>query len=98
MKTTTEKVKFTVCAENFAKIPGNPIAYWASQQVFHLFDSLPNINSVGLTRLGMTTGENARFVRFWYEVKAVNCYFSCIDPTIVGRSVQEVVWQLRCCC
>ena len=60
---------------NFSKIPGAPIAYWLSKKMFDLFirEKLCNF---GTTRLGMTTGENARFVRLWYEV---DYNYECFD-------------------
>lgn len=59
----------------FKKIPGNPIAYWVSEKVSQLFLDCPKLNDVGITRLGMTTGENARFVRQWFEVDKRVCSF-----------------------
>ncbi|WP_294412112.1 BREX-1 system adenine-specific DNA-methyltransferase PglX, partial [uncultured Ruminococcus sp.] len=61
--------------ENFSKIPGMPVAYWASKQVIRIFETCPKLNDVGITRLGMTTGENAKFVRFWFEVNICACEF-----------------------
>ena len=39
------------------------------------FEKYPSLNDVGTTRLGMTTGENARFVRIWFEVNNRLCEF-----------------------
>lgn len=62
--------------ENFSKIPGSPVAYWVSEKIIEDFEKYPRLNDVGITRLGMTTGENARFVRLWYEVDINNCKFN----------------------
>lgn len=62
-------IMYTVNAQNFAKIPGSPIAYWLSFHMFELFAE-QKLTEYGITRLGMTTGENARFVRLWHEVEA----------------------------
>lgn len=62
---------------NFSKIPGAPIAYWLSEKMFSLFLN-EKLCDFGTTRLGMTTGENARFVRLWFEVD-YNC--ECFDAT-----------------
>ena len=67
--------RHTAKQENFSKIPGMPVAYWVSDNLIQTFEQCPKLNDVGLTRLGMTTGENARFVRLWYEVNINNCDF-----------------------
>jgi hypothetical protein len=52
---------------NFRKIPGSPIAYWVSK---HLIDSFKNnlLNNYLITREGMTTGDNKKFLKLWYEI------------------------------
>ena len=67
--------RYTAKQENFSKIPGSPVAYWVSEKVVENFEKYPKLNEVGTTRLGMTTGENARFVRLWYEINVNNCKF-----------------------
>ena len=51
----------------FSMIPGNTFAYWISPRMRELF-AYPNIDSIGTTRHGMTTGNNDRFLRLWHEV------------------------------
>lgn len=55
--------------DNFEKIPGAPVAYWVSEKVYSIFQNEPNLGSIAPTKMGMTTGENNRFLRFWYEIK-----------------------------
>ena len=52
----------------FSKIPGAPFAYWASPKVYEAFSSLPEISSWAECRKGMFTGDNALFLRFWWEL------------------------------
>ena len=54
--------------ESFKAIPGWPIAYWASEALFKLFRSADSLGSLANVKKGMSTGENARFVRIWFEV------------------------------
>ena len=54
--------------DSFAKIPGSPIAYWVSEAQAALYESGQLLSAVGAARKGIDTGENARFVRFWFEV------------------------------
>lgn len=52
---------------DFKKIPGSPISYWASQNTIKAFNN-QKISDVAETRLGMATADNHKFLRFWYEV------------------------------
>ncbi len=59
---------FRASASDFEKIPGSPIAYWASQPAKRAFDIFPALHSLASPRQGMATADNNRFVRFWAEV------------------------------
>ena len=52
---------------NFSKIPGSPIAYWLSNHSFSLFEG-SLLKDKAKPMLGMRTGDNARFMRYWHEV------------------------------
>ena len=55
---TGEANRFTAPGADFKKIPGSPIAYWASKSVVTLFEELsPLVNHIE-TREGLTTGNN----------------------------------------
>ena len=79
------KIMYISQAENFSKIPGSPIAYWLSSGMFNAFNGL-KLNDYGITRLGMTTGENARFVRLWYEVDRENEDFTVSSQNELDRT------------
>lgn len=53
---------------DFAKIPGTPIAYWATESVRNVFAEMASIGDAIETREGMATAGNDRFIRFWCEV------------------------------
>lgn len=53
--------------EDFSLIPGMPVAYWASSTLRRQF-SKELLSQVGVCKNGMTTGDNDRFMRAWYEV------------------------------
>lgn len=55
-------------AETFKQIPGTPIAYWASEMTYKAFSSNEKIREHAWGCNGMTTGENDRFLRLWFEV------------------------------
>ncbi|MGG3693105.1 BREX-1 system adenine-specific DNA-methyltransferase PglX [Heyndrickxia ginsengihumi] len=52
---------------NFNKIPGNPIAYWVSRNIIDTFSKNGNIGESSYVKKGMFTGNNDKFIRFWYE-------------------------------
>ena len=53
---------------NFSKIPGSPIAYWVSDHMLKAYDTGEPLGTIAFPKTGMTTGDNNRFLRFWYEV------------------------------
>jgi type I restriction-modification system DNA methylase subunit len=56
-----------------AQIPGNPIAYWVSDNVIRLFESSEKYISNNFDlREGINTGDNERFLRLWHEVSDRN--------------------------
>lgn len=55
---------------NFVKIPGAPIGYWVSDNFIKLYLS-PSIKDCLDTRQGLATGDNDKFLRYWFEV-AIN--------------------------
>lgn len=50
----------------FAEIPGSPIAYWANYA--ELFSENKPLVDHCTIRQGLITGDNERFVRYWFEV------------------------------
>ncbi len=57
--------------ENFGKIPGSPIAYWVSERFGKIFEEEP-FGMSNACYVGMRTGDNERFLRFWYEISLTN--------------------------
>lgn len=55
--------------DNFSKIPGSPIAYWVSTKVFECFSN-PLFYDFTISDGQNKTGNNAKFVRFFWEVKS----------------------------
>ena len=53
--------------ENFAKIPGMPVAYWVSEKFLKLFIG-KKISNYAETREGLSPADNERFLRLWFEV------------------------------
>lgn len=64
-------------ADTFKQIPGTPIAYWASDALLDAFGNAKQLSEYGKPRQGLATGENARFVREWWEVDDCKSVYSC---------------------
>lgn len=58
--------RYSANQDDFAKIPGAPVAYWVSNNVLKAFTS-GKLYDVGKTRRGLQTGDKDKFIRFWYE-------------------------------
>lgn len=74
-------------ASTFHDIPGSPIAYWASEAMRRAFKNGTQLQSIGKPRQGLATGENARFVRCWWEASLSNEKFDCtsIENSVASR-------------
>lgn len=59
--------RYVACSDNFAKIPGAPVAYWVSEKFRKVYDNL-KVKDIAFTGIGMRTGDNNRFLRKWYEI------------------------------
>jgi len=64
---------FEQYSDNFAKIPGSPVAYWVSEKVRDAFANNPMIDDVLETRNGMSTTNNNLFLRCWFEISLLKC-------------------------
>ncbi len=62
--------------ESFTDIPGSPIAYWASDSIVKSFLKNESIEKSLIFKKGMSTGDNTRFIKCWFEVKVDNIGFS----------------------
>jgi hypothetical protein len=60
---------YRVSADDFQKVPGNPIAYWFSKKMISLFE-YPPLKSEVIFKEGLTTADNDQFLRFWTEVSS----------------------------
>ena len=55
------------CSDNFAKIPGAPVAYWVSKELIGDFDNGLLLSDFGKPSQGMSTCDVNRFTRLWFE-------------------------------
>lgn len=64
--------------DNFAKIPGSPVAYWVSAKVYQAFTN-KLVRDYAFVGIGMRTGDNDRFLRRWFEVSIERECFDAKD-------------------
>ncbi|MBI9018591.1 MAG: BREX-1 system adenine-specific DNA-methyltransferase PglX [Phycisphaerae bacterium] len=67
---------FRASAKDFKKIPGSPVAYWASKRVRDSFAGSA-LGTHFTTREGMATADNDQFLRVWSEVSLGRTRFQC---------------------
>ena len=79
----------TACASDFKKVPSSPIAYWMSQSMRGLFEKMPAISDVINVTGGMTTANNDRFLRKWYEVSNYKTYLNAKNREDAKESMKK---------
>lgn len=72
---------------DFRRIPGSPIAYWLKPSSFEAFEKFSSVGSVAKPRQGMSTNDNARFLRRWFEVPFPKIGFGCqsLEDTVTSQ-------------
>ncbi len=60
--------RHTANQDNFFKIPGNPIAYWVSQQTINIFEKYDQIYKCSISEGQNITANNDKYLRLWFEV------------------------------
>jgi len=64
----TKDYDYVANSDNFSKIPGSPVAYWVSEKFLNIFNhSL--LKDYASANNGFTTGDNNKFLRYWFEIK-----------------------------
>ncbi len=78
---------FSASSDDFNQIPGSPIAYWLSEAEFKLFKDAKKIGDKVKPRQGMSTNDNQRFLRRWFEVPIdrVGIGMSSLDEAATSR-------------
>ncbi|MBQ7901510.1 MAG: N-6 DNA methylase, partial [Clostridia bacterium] len=72
-------------AEHFSNIPERLVAYRTDSSVIQLFAN-PSIGDVYTVKQGMTTGNNKKFLRYWWQVPYSEIGFGCTDTADAAQS------------
>lgn len=68
--------RHTARNSDFARIPGRPIVYWASEGMLAAFKRGVSLAEVARPKVGLQTGDNERFLRLWFEVSSSRSYLT----------------------
>lgn len=68
------KGEIFACQDNYNRIPGIPVAYWASKEFLKTFEGI-KVGDIEYPKQGLSSADNNRFLRIWQEINY--CNFSC---------------------
>lgn len=64
---------------DFDAIPGAPWVYWITPGLRELFENFTKLEVLSQPRVGLQTGDNTRFLRYWWEVGLNSVGRTCPD-------------------
>ena len=74
---------FSFPQSRFAEIPGSPMIYWWPEEFRQAYLKNVKIEEIGETAVGLQTGLNSRYVRYYWEVRKQRIQFlSNIQPWV----------------
>lgn len=68
--------RYVVGQMQFRKIPGYAIGYWLSNTIVNLFAN-PKVAELSDVCVGIQTGDNEKYIHYWFEIDNSNLYFEC---------------------
>lgn len=71
------QIRFIAKQSDFDSIPGSIYGYWLSESVFSHLKNDEMLETEGVARQGLSTSDNNRFLRFWYETEFGRIGFDC---------------------
>jgi hypothetical protein len=77
----TKEAKYQKTSTEFKDILGSPLAYWISDAMRAVFRNCKPLGIDAQAAVGLQTGDNGRFLRFWFEVSHSNIGKGCINQS-----------------
>lgn len=87
------KGKYVAKQENFAKIPGAPVAYWVSENLFKVYDNAKRIDDVAVPKQGFATTDNDKFLRLWFEIRLCNFSTEIRNENEIVKNIKWVPYN-----
>ncbi|MBW8351816.1 BREX-1 system adenine-specific DNA-methyltransferase PglX [Bacillus sp. IITD106] len=79
VKNPEVEYRYSFDQDNYNKIPGSPISFWIGEKFIESFSNGKYFGEYGITKKGVLTGNDARFVRQWYEVENNKIGFNTLN-------------------
>ena len=58
---------YEASANDFKRIKGHPIAFWASEEMLNSFENYPTISEIAPPKQGLATANNDLYLKLWFE-------------------------------
>lgn len=84
----SKEITYKININKFKLIPGVPFAYWIDNSYLNIFEKRSSITDFAETFQGIITGNNDKFLRFWYEVDPCRIPFNQDDISKVDLNRQ----------
>ena len=80
--------QYITSCETYSEIPGSPVAYWVGKGISSAFKEGKPLGDLAVARNGMKTGDNSRFLRYWWEVdyKKMCCYAHSAEEAVATKA------------
>ncbi|MGW5301714.1 BREX-1 system adenine-specific DNA-methyltransferase PglX [Rhodococcus aetherivorans] len=79
-------LRYEVASADFGELPLASMAYWLSPSERHIYRDHPSLQTLAETKQGLATGDNNRFLRYWWEVSNSRINRSASDSLDAARS------------
>ena len=101
VKSVTEREKefltkpktYIINQNKFSSIPGCPVAYWASENVYNFYDKASRLENIAILKQGFATTDNNRFLRFWFEINKEKFSTNLIHHDQVVKGIKWVPYN-----
>ena len=80
---------FEQSSDDFSKIPGIPVAYWLSDKMIHHFAYDKKLIDISAPKAGLSTCDNDRFLRFWFEIDIHKIDFQFQNVDELNKSTKK---------
>lgn len=80
---------YRASAADFIKMPGSPIAYWASKKAIEIFSNEMKLGDISAPRQGLATSDDQKFLRCWHEVSKTRCALRTLEADHSSRTSKK---------
>jgi len=81
---------FTLRQSEFRAIPGSPWVYWFDDSIIRMFTANQSLSEIAFGKHGLSTCNNFRYIRFWWEVARNNINWNVNNVTQTESN--EHIW------